>query len=164
MSRETTVTELAEIFEVSRQTIYNWRDAGCPIERGKDAIAVWVKENRPSESPTQERLLMARIRKLEAEADRTELENRVARGELVKRDAVERWLSQFCSATRAIIESWPDTVVTEIPGTHRAIVYEILSENCRLLLVTLADMPEELWADESVKGDAAPAAVEESTP
>lgn len=97
------------------------------------------------------RKLLAECVKIEAEGRIKELEEKVRRGEYVRRDAVERWLLSFATEMRQTIESFTPTVVAEIPGDQRLLVNDILSEQVRLLLLKLASMDGELWSDETVK-------------
>lgn len=144
-----TITAIAERLGVSRQTVYTWRAEGLPTG-DVDAALAWQAQHKATEAPILQQLQAARLRKLTADSEGKELETAVTRGELVERDAVERWLSAFVSSTRQKIESWVPSLVTEIPGDVRIIVHDILSEQVRLLLLRLADMPAELWADETV--------------
>ena len=150
-----TIGELAGKVGVSRQTLYSWEKTGCPIREGEAAVREWMRVNKPAESANiHQRLLESKLAKTAAEAERVELENAVTKGRYVERDAVERFLTQFVASVRAQVESWPELVILEIPGEYRVSVYGILTEQVRMLLTQLADMPGDCWADEAVKGDA----------
>lgn len=148
------ITQLASEVGVSRTSLYSWEKLGCPIRDGKEAVLAWMAENRPDELNIHEQIARAKLVKLQAEGERIELENGVACGRLVDRDAVERWLCSFVATTRGIIEGWPEQIIGEMPGDVRVVVNDIAREQSRLLLVRLSEMPQELWGDEAVVGKA----------
>lgn len=155
-----TIAELAEKLNVSRQTLYTWEKLGCPIREGEGPALAWMAENKPEGStPIHQQLLEAKLAKTRAEAVRVDLENRVSKGEVVNRVAVERFLTQFVNATRALIEDWPESIILEIPGEHRIVVFDLLQEQVRQLLNRLADMPAELFSDETIAKVPAPDSV-----
>ena len=158
---ELPITELAVRIGVSRPTLYTWeKKLGCPIREGEAAVREWIRINKPEGATVHQQLLDAKLAKTLAEADRVELENAVTRARYVEKDAVERWLTQFVAGCRAQIESWPEKVLSELSGEARLIVRDFLAEQVRLLLVSLASMPSECWADEAVQGESEPAVAE----
>lgn len=149
-----TVTAIAEHLGVSRQTIYTWRKEGMPVGDDMAVLESWVADNHPPEDAEESlarQTAKAKLAKLNEEIREKSLANRMREGELVSREAVERWLSSHASESRQIIQIWPAEVVSEMPGEVRLQVSDILEEKVRLLLLRLASMDGELWADESVK-------------
>jgi hypothetical protein len=153
------VKELAKAAGVGSRTVENDEDDnGAPFQSVEEYLG-WRAVNRASRSSVggqegadlRERKLLAEAIKIEHEGRIKEIEARVKSGEFVRRDAVERWLSSFATEIRQTIESFTPTVVAEIPGDMRLVVNDILSEQVRLVLLKLASMDGELWADETVR-------------
>lgn len=152
------VKELAKAANVGSRTVENDEDDnGAPFQTVEEYLA-WRAVNRaarkaPAEGgeDLRERKLLAEAIKIEAEGRIKELDARVKEGELVPRDAVERWLMSFATELRQTIQSWPAIVVSEVPGDVRLVVDDVLTEQVRLLLTRLSGMSDELWGDETVK-------------
>jgi len=154
---KSTIDEVAKLVGRSRQTLHQYQRDGVDVH-DVDAVRAHMAKLRPppgrpsgDSDDLREQKLQAEIAKLNEEVRAKELDNRVREGELVPRDAVERWLLSFVSATRQEIESWAPSTIAEIPGDSRLVVNDILNEQVRLLLLRLSEMPGELWADEGVK-------------
>jgi phage terminase Nu1 subunit (DNA packaging protein) len=152
-----TIDEVAKLVGRSRQTLHQYQRDGVDVH-DVDAVRAHMAKLRPppgrpsgDSDDLREQKLTAEIARLNEQVRAKELENRVREGELVPRDAVQRWLQSFVTEVRQTIESFTPTVVAEIPGDQRLVVNDVLSEQVRLLLLKLAAMPEELWGDESVK-------------
>lgn len=151
-----TVAEKSAACGVTEKTLRNWWALGCPKAASVEETLAWRderfgKREAPESSDVRERKLLAETIKIEAEGRLKEFEEMTRRGEYVRRDAVERWLLSAVTEMRQTIESFTALVVAEIPGEHRLIVHDILAEQVRLLLLKLAAMREEMWADETIK-------------
>lgn len=153
-----TVQEKAAACDVTEKTLRNWWALGCPREADVEDTLAWRDARFGKKEPKaeggedlRERKLLAEAIKIEAEGRIKELDARVKEGELVPRDAVERFLSAFVTETRQTILSWAPATIAEIPGDSRLVVNDILTEQVRLLLLRLSEMDAELWADETVK-------------
>lgn len=153
-----TVAEKCAACGVTEKTLRNWWALGCPKEADVEDTLAWRdarfgKKEAKAESgeDLRERKLLAEAIKIEAEGRIKELDARVKEGELVPRDAVERWLMSFATELRQTIQSWPAIVVSEVPGDVRLVVDDVLTEQVRLLLTRLSGMSDELWGDETVK-------------
>lgn len=125
-----------------------------PVSDDLAVLESWVAKRKPPENDDDglsTQLMKAKIAKTQEEAAAKSLDNRMREGELVNKDAIDRWLSSFVTEVRQTIESFTANVVAEIPGDQRLIVNDIVAEQVRLLLLKLAAMREELWADETVR-------------
>jgi phage terminase Nu1 subunit (DNA packaging protein) len=145
MSKDLTVTALSKHYEVSRQTIYNWQKAGCPLD-SIDAIDAWRKEHQ---QPTNvgslsEQLYREKIRKTREEADRTALENRKSRGELLDAYVVNQWIAGHVIRLKERLQTVPIEFATELPGEMRGTGHEVASRFIDRLLNELAS-----WASDT---------------
>lgn len=149
----TSVSDLAEHFSVSRQTVYNWRTAGCVIDQGEDVITAWLAEHRPEEESLAKQIQRAKLAKINHEAELASLDVQVRKGKLISTEAVRRFLNAWVHHQRGMMELWPDEFVTEVPSNLRATIHELLTDKVRTALMALANMPAEVWEDEAVKAD-----------
>lgn len=154
---KTTIDEVAKLVGRSRQTLHQYQRDGVDVHDVNAVRAHMAKLRPPPGRPSaesddlREQKLQAEIAKLNEEVRAKELDNRVREGELVPRDAVERWLMSFATELRQTIQSWPAIVVSEVPGDVRLVVDDVLTEQVRLLLTRLSGMRDELWGDETVR-------------
>lgn len=156
-----TVAEKAAACAVTEKTLRNWWALGCPKDASVEDTLAWReqrfgKREKPAAEggdDLRERKLLAEAIKIEAEGRIKEMEARVREGELVNRDAVGRWLSAFVTEVRQQLESLTALVVAEVPGDVRLVVNDVVAEQVRLLLIRLSQLPEELWADDSIQED-----------
>ena len=154
---KTTIDEVAKLVGRSRQTLHQYQRDGVDVHDVNAVRAHMAKLRPPPGRPSaesddlREQKLQAEIAKLNEEVRAKELDNRVREGELVPRDAVERWLMSFATEFRQTIQSWPAIVVSEVPGDVRLVVDDVLTEQVRLLLTRLSGMRDELWGDETVR-------------
>jgi len=152
------VRDLAKAAGVGPRTVENDETKnGAPFRTSNEYLA-WRAVNRASRVRTRksgtdlrDQKLQVEIAKLHQEVRAKEIDNRVRNGELVSRDAVERWLSSFATEIRQSLESLPALIVSEVPGDVRLEVNDVASEQVRLLLVKLSQMRDELWSDETLK-------------
>ena len=154
-------TELAELLQVSSQTIDAWRDKGLPRQgRGKgtyyniqDCIE-WVVEYKVQQTLKSggvgSKLLSekeAKAAKLHFEAKLKEYEYHQLRGDLVKVDRVEQYMNaltmQLKDAVLGIPFSWADKV---IGLKDRPAAIELLDGLSRKLLDNLSE--QEFEADD----------------
>jgi hypothetical protein len=154
-----TVAEKCAACGVTEKTLRNWWALGCPKDADVEETLAWRdakygKREKPSgvasDDDWRERKVRAETIKIESEGRLKELEEGVRRGELVNRDAVARWLSSAVTEIRQQLESLPAVIVSEVPGDSRLVVNDVATEQVRLLLLRLSQLPEELWADEGV--------------
>src|SRR5687768_4034961 len=97
-SEPLTMAGLAAHYGVSRQTIYNWKNANCPVQHGLEAIDRWLEANRPDEEDAtdlREQKLKWQVVKTRAEAEAKELDNAERRGELVGRTEIVQEFAEF---------------------------------------------------------------------
>lgn len=154
-----TVAEKSAACGVTEKTLRNWWALGCPKDASVEETLAWrdAKYGKREKLATDDgedlndQKKRAEIAKLNEEVRAKSLDNLVREGELVNKDAVGRWLSSFATEVRQSLESLPAAVVSEVPGDVRLVVNDVVSEQVRLLLIRLSQMPEELWADETVK-------------
>jgi phage terminase Nu1 subunit (DNA packaging protein) len=118
-----TVTALAEHYDVSRQTIYTWRDKGCPIRAGVEAIDRWLQDHRPDpakpKGPLQEQLLQAQIEKTIQEARAKQLKNDQTEGLLGNMDDMAQEVAEVLTVLNARLEQIPDEARKELPAEYR---------------------------------------------
>jgi phage terminase Nu1 subunit (DNA packaging protein) len=129
---------LAEHFGVSRQTIYNWKDAGCPVKGGVEAIEQWLQDRRPDPSkpkgPLQEQLLQAQIEKTLEEARAKRLKNDVSDGLLVDQQDAAQQVAEAMTILSARLTQLPDWVRREASADERDRLAGGLDEQIHLAL------------------------------
>lgn len=150
---------LAKIFGVSLPTVTKWVDRGCPCEqRGKELmfrtpeVMLWIygappsltvrkeREEGPAERPELDPEY-EKARKDKELADKTALENRVRRGELVEASEVEAGWTDIVMAARAKLlgmgaklaailaaETKPAAVKAEIDALARQVLMELAAD------------------------------------
>ena len=118
-----TVTSLAKHYDVSRETIYNWRDRGCPIRAGVEAIDRWLEDHRPDPSkpkgPLQEQLLSAQIEKTLEEARAKRQKNDERDGLLIDQEDAAQQVAEILTILTARLEQIPDEARKELPADCR---------------------------------------------
>jgi transposase-like protein len=104
-----TITELAEVLGISRQTLYRWRSmtgAPSPKPNGTHSIIEWRQFMRDNElehdAPDVEAL---RARKMLADIEDRELRTSVRKGEYFKREDVREAWQTGISKVRTLLES-----------------------------------------------------------
>lgn len=152
-----TIEDVAAAVGRSRQMLHRYAKAYGVDIHSVEAVQAHIAQHggRTGSAGVSDELkeakALAEIDKLEQDAKAKELDNRVREGELVNRDAVGRWLSSAVTEIRQQLESLPATIVSEVPGDSRLVVNDVATEQVRLLLMRLSQLPEELWADEGVR-------------
>jgi phage terminase Nu1 subunit (DNA packaging protein) len=134
-SEPKTIVGLADHFRVSRQTIYNWQKAGCPVDGGIAAIEAWLADNRPSEESSgslREQKLRSQIEKLREEVEEKRIKNARERGELVSRDEIVQEFAEFLSQAAPLLEAFVDEVSKAAPQELRVTVHEIAQHHVYL--------------------------------
>jgi hypothetical protein len=154
-----TIEEVAKIVGRSRETLHKYQRDGVDVH-DVDAVRAHMAKLRPpvgrgsaggDSGDLREQKLRAEVAKLNEEVRAKELDNRVREGELVNREAVDRFLSAFVSAERAEMEGWVAEIIVELPVEVRESVSDQLNEKVRMKLLRLSEMPAELWLDEGVQ-------------
>jgi phage terminase Nu1 subunit (DNA packaging protein) len=153
-----TVAEKCAACGVTEKTLRNWWALGCPKDADVEETLAWrdakygkrEKVAADDGEDLNDQKKRAEIAKLNEEVRAKSLDNRVREGELVNRDAVARWLSSAVTEIRQQLESLPAVIVSEVPGDSRLVVNDVATEQVRLLLLRLSQLPEEIWADEGV--------------
>ncbi len=146
------ITELAAHYDVSRQTIYTWRDKGCPVRAGVEAIDRWLQEQRPdpakAKGPLQEQLLEAQIEKALQEARAKRLKNDLLEGLLVNSEDASQHVAETLTILNARLEQIPDELRKELPADYREagasrvgeLIYLALKE-CAAKLRSVVNVP-----------------------
>lgn len=135
-------SDIARALGVSRSTISKCKAMGMPVD-SVDAAADWRERcldpnwsvPPPSKLPsTGARLTAERARVAKAQADRLELLNARARGELLERRAVEAVWGKRISTFRTRILAIPSRVSVFAPLGAYAKVYDALEREIHLAL------------------------------
>lgn len=150
-----TLKEVAKAFGVSYDTVKKeWRAAGMPGKPGDyrlDEIRRWkVARSRDqsieAEDELTEALLKLKARKLaaevrvkEADAEKRELANREAKGELIDKRAEQQLFSQLILAARARLLTIPETLMPRFPRAQRTELAEEVRRQIELVLTEMAD-------------------------
>lgn len=135
------IKELAFRLRVSRQTIYNWRDAGCPIEEGIEAIKAWLAERREeddSDDELSQRLKLAEVLKAEEDARKKRLDNDTKEGALEYREDVIQRESERLLRIKHRLESVPDEIRNEFPAEFRDLAQQLVADKIHLLLTEMS--------------------------
>ena len=129
---------LAAWFGVARQTVSDWKAAGCPFHPGKNGaptylpaeVWAWRESAREREAAPLDKDA-EQVRKLKAEADRVELEVAKVRGELLPASAFEQALAEEHDEVRAALVSLPSRfarMVVERTGCSMAVAQTLLAD------------------------------------
>jgi phage terminase Nu1 subunit (DNA packaging protein) len=133
-----TVTQLAAHYDVSRQTIYAWRDKNCPIRDGIAAIDKWLESQRPDpakpKGTLQEQLLAAQIEKTLEESRAKRLKNDEREGLLVDQESAGNQVAEAMTILSARLEQLPDWARRILPAEFRERVASGLEEQIYLAL------------------------------
>jgi phage terminase Nu1 subunit (DNA packaging protein) len=122
---ERNIARLAREVGKSRQTLYTWAEEGCPLDRGADAVRQWAQKHKSRDADNvNDRIKLAKARKIEAEAYRIELETAKIEGEIIETDVILREVSQALSTVRSELGDIPDQVIIDVPEDCRAIVHD----------------------------------------
>lgn len=136
-----TVVALAAHYGVSRQTIYNWRDAGCPIGAGLPEIDAWLDANRSPELSgldLKEAKLRGQVFKLQEEIREKRLDNDKKEGLLYEAKLVEQNVAELTGMIRHRMETIADELETEWPPEVRQVVTERLRDKIHLILTEMS--------------------------
>ena len=151
------IFDLSRKLRVSRQTLYNWRDEGCPLDEGEEAVMAWVaarkqlKEQESEEADDlKERKLRAECAKLEAEAEAKELKNAIARGEVMNTDTTMQAVRSMIAVVKIRFEDIPLRLQMEFPPDSRDYWTERLADEIRLALVEMSQQKIEEPPQEEV--------------
>lgn len=124
-----TLKEVAAAFQVRYDTVKKeWRANGMPGKPGAynlDEIAAWKKlrlreptaDDDPVELQRRKRLAECRVK--EAQAERLELANRIAREGLLRREDVHREWSEHIIAAKNILERAARKMMPHFPAKNR---------------------------------------------
>jgi phage terminase Nu1 subunit (DNA packaging protein) len=132
---------LAVLLGVARNTVTDWKNAGCPCQPDPKTGAptylpseVWTWRDRTRENgPTPQKLNeeAERLRKVKEEADRVALENAVTRSELVPIAEFERVLAADHDETRAALTALPSKfarLVVDRTGCTMGVAQTLLAD------------------------------------
>lgn len=123
------MAKLAEHYGVSRQTIYNWKDAGCPVNEGPEWIDAWLEENRntePEPGDLKEQLLKAQIGDVLEAQRKKRLANDEREGLTVSREDAEQALNIAFAVVRQRVEQLIVAAEIEIGGEKAAWIVQQL--------------------------------------
>lgn len=140
-SKPLTVVAVAAHFDVSRQTIYTWRDEGMPLDTHDLALMEgWVSRNHPPESAedVKKKIQLARLDKTKAEAEALQIDNRVKYGELLSRSQVVQEWAELLSVAKPLLESMIDEFGKSAPESLRVSARELARHHVHLFLRKLA--------------------------
>lgn len=139
-------TVLARLFGVTMETLRQWRIDGLPDEgkTGKSvrfdvrkAIAWRVQRAANAETPDD-----SKARKLKAEAERLEMQNAETRGELVRRDTVEREAREEAETLKQAMMNIPPRLAQILANeSNAALVEAALAEAIADALSCVASIP-----------------------
>lgn len=143
---------LAAWFGVSRQTVSDWKAAGCPFEPGKNGaptylpskVWAWREAQRERETAPLDKDA-EQVRKLKAEADRVEIEVAKLRGDLVPVADFEKAIADEHDEMRAAWVSLPSKaarLVSERTGCSMAIAQTLLADIADATLTELQEKRE----------------------
>lgn len=134
----TSVTDLAEHFNCSRQTLYNWKAAGCPLDQGEDAITAWLAANRPAEESLVKQLQRAKLAEIEERTRAARLANDEQEGALVSLEAVRLETNELIGLIRHRLESIAAEIMNEFPADYKATAYQLVDHKIHMLLIEMS--------------------------
>lgn len=145
MGRIVNNTELAEIFGVSKITIYNYQKEGMPVvKEGSKGIEAendtsqcidWFANKRNKDIEyTEER---ARLTKLQA--DKVQIEIDLINGEIIKIEDVKQSWEKSLGELRSMLLSLPSNITPSLMGIEdESEVQEILNKKIKEILNNVA--------------------------
>lgn len=142
---------LAVLMDVTPQTIREWRRAGMPEHERKAKevmfdiakVVQWRIERAAGETGDD-----SKSRKLKAEAERIEMQNAESRGDLVRRDAVEREAREDAERVKQAILSVPPRIAEILASeTNPALVEATITRELTEALQELSAQEPEDEAD-----------------
>lgn len=145
-----TITDIASRLRVTRQTVYNWRDAGCPLDEGIPAIRDWLKQRNdardPEEDDAKARLILAQAEKTEQEALSRRLDNEEREKATINRQQALLEFKETVHWLRAQWLAFPDELITELPAEARQVCYDAAKRKVEVMLRKLSQ-----WKPESLR-------------
>ena len=141
-------SEAGRFFDVSRQTIWEWRQRGMPVTTDDrfdlSAIAQWRETTRKRDqasngSDLDARQKLAEVKKLEAQARHADIRAKKAAGEVVNRDAIAALICIFVASVRTRIQAMPGEVATSIPLDFRHDLMIELEQKFGLILTEMSN-------------------------
>gem|GEM_PF-4001175 len=137
-----TLEEVREFFNVSRQTVANWRKRGMPQSRnGYDLakIAQWrlreeIEPSRPTETKAD-----AAAANLLWQARMRELKFRHLAGEFVRRDVVANEVSKLFNVIRQRLQAIPSELASGVAPDMRADFMVDMEHRIAMILTQLAN-------------------------
>lgn len=140
-----TLSEVAEFFDLSIQSMWAWRSGANPMpgEEGHwdlREIVRWKLERAAKASVSQKsaRVLELEERQLAADVEKRELAVSNARGELVLRTSVKATLADVLNRARTEIEAIPSELGPSIPADVRSELTHQITQKVRLILRKLS--------------------------
>ncbi len=109
------IARLAMEVGVSRQTLYTWKDEGCPVDNGADAVREWRTHHHPPPTSGSELTKLARARLIDAQSYAQEQKNLERDGELVDRETVAQIMVLAASIYTSRAEQLADEARKELP-------------------------------------------------
>lgn len=133
---------LAQRCRVSRQTVYNWRDAGCPVEDGYEAVKKWLKARRNRKNADSTTAL-ARRRHAEAviaeeKARALKRENAIAEGKSWDASEAAHGIAQAFVLIKLAVADVPEIAAGEVPPSDRAEVKARVEDHMYSKLIGLS--------------------------
>jgi phage terminase Nu1 subunit (DNA packaging protein) len=132
---------LAELFGVTTRTIQRWGRQGLDEARVGDsatydlrAAIAWREAQLKGDDPLTE----ARVRKMEADAERSELRTARERGELIHVDDLEMLFAEPLAMLRARLLELPARIAVELPMPDREAV-DIIEPLVHALMTEMAE-------------------------
>jgi phage terminase Nu1 subunit (DNA packaging protein) len=138
-----TIAELAAALEISTRRVSQLKLDGLPTHSIAAALE-WRRAQNQTDSA--ERLRLERIKLVQAQRERVELENAQNRNELISRSEVETSDTRIGAAVAAAMKA----LETELPQLLLGLSLErslpITKEKCRAIQTMLADEQSAFWA------------------
>ena len=126
-----TAPKLAELWGVSRVTVYNLAKKGTipEPEGGKFDLLKCTQDYMAhlrtlAENTGSSTLAAERTRKAREEADKLEMENKIRRGEVATREDIQRAIEQDYASIKAKLLPLPTRVTARVPKKYRPPVLE----------------------------------------
>ncbi len=129
MAQMVTAPKLAELWGVSRVTVYNLAKKGTipEPEGGKFDLLKCTQDYMThlrtlAENSGSSTLAAERTRKAREEADKLELENKLRRGEVAELGEIQRAIEQDYASIRAKLLPLPTRLTAKVPKKYRPVV------------------------------------------
>ena len=161
-------SQLSKAFQVSKVTIRNWIDRGCPHEKSDKGNSFMLSEvidwhrSRYLKSVQPDEFQKSKATREHFKALLTELEYKERSGELISSQDVKELMFDTARLTRDAILNIPNRLSSLLANQNRDKIHEMLTQELRQSLENLAnkfvnrESLENILNESEVKNEASP--------